>query len=77
MQRASVLKQPNRDVIVVYVRAGAIGGQPTNLWRTTSSARGSVPTVQDPADLGAGTVPRVPRDLGGPLLQCGPVHERG
>jgi hypothetical protein len=32
MQRPKVLKWPNHDVIVVYVGAGAIGGQPTDLW---------------------------------------------
>lgn len=32
MQRPKVLKWPNADVIVVYVGAGAIGGQPTDAW---------------------------------------------
>jgi hypothetical protein len=32
IQRPKVLKWPNADVIVVYVGAGAIGGQPTDEW---------------------------------------------
>lgn len=32
MQRPKVLKWPNADVIVVYVGAGAIDGQPTDAW---------------------------------------------
>ncbi len=31
-QRPKLLKWPNADVLVVYVGAGAIGGQPTDLW---------------------------------------------
>jgi len=31
-QRPKVLKWPNAAVLVVYVGAGAIGGQPTDLW---------------------------------------------
>jgi hypothetical protein len=46
MQRPSVLKRLNCDVIVVYVGAGAIGGQPTHLWRTTSSAAGPCGTIR-------------------------------
>jgi hypothetical protein len=32
VQRPKVLKWPNADVLVVYVGAGAIGGEPTDLW---------------------------------------------